>query len=875
MARHRNQQLHCRLHTGIAIIAAMPELTLPQLPITAALPELCATLEQHSNVVLQAPPGAGKTTAVPLALLGSDWLGDRNIIMLEPRRLAARSAAVRMAELLGEPVGQTVGYQIRAERKSSSRTRILVVTEGILTRLLQSDPELAHTALVIFDEFHERNLQGDLALALCLQSQEFLREDLKLLVMSATLDTEAVAGLLGNAPVVSSEGRSFPVHVHYLPPQQVPDDSRQLPQLMARRIVELIAHEDGSVLAFLPGVGEIRQVDAHLQELLPDREDLIIAPLFGDLTRQQQDAAIAPAPEGHRKIVLATNVAETSLTIEGIRIVVDSGLMRESRFDPNTGMNRLVTTQISQASSVQRCGRAGRLCEGLCLRLWSESRQQQMPQKNTAEILLSDLAPVMLELAQWGVRSADELRWLDLPPAGPVAQAQGLLQQLGALDADYRITAHGKAMLALGVHPRLAHMMLKSADWGLQRDACLLAGLLSERDIFRGEQRWDRDIHKRIEVLNGTRKSNSADRGAIQRIRQQAKIWQSQLADKAATTSIDELDRIGALLGLAYPDRIAQNRHDRERRFILSSGRGAHFSHDDPLALADYLVIAELDGHGRDARIQLAAQISEATLRELFTDLIEQQESVRWDAKAGRAIASQQTTLGRILLAEVPAKNISPQLLSRALLDALRQKGSHGLNSLPWSKEAESLRLRVEFLRQCASEYPDLVADLSLPDWSDAHLLDSLEDWLLPHLAGCHKLEHLQQLNMLNILQSQLEWSDQQRIEALAPAQFQVPSGSRIAIDYSEAPPVLPVRLQEMFGLAQTPAILDGRYPLMVHLLSPAQRPVQVTRDLASFWANTYAEVKKELRIKYQKHFWPDDPLTAQATNKTKKRMNS
>ena len=853
----------------------MSELTLPQLPITAALPELRATLEQHSNVVLQAPPGAGKTTAVPLALLDSEWLGDRTIIMLEPRRLAARSAAMRMAELLGEPVGQTVGYQIRAERKSSASTRILVVTEGILTRLLQSDPELVNTALVIFDEFHERNLQGDLALALCLQSQEFLREDLKLLVMSATLDTEAVAGLLGDAPVVSSEGRSFPVHVHYLPHQQAPDDLRQLPQLMARKIVELIAQEEGSVLAFLPGVGEIRQVETLLRELLPTRDDLIIAPLFGDLTRQQQDAAIAPSPEGRRKIVLATNVAETSLTIEGIRIVVDSGLMRESRFDPNTGMNRLVTTQISQASSVQRCGRAGRLSEGLCLRLWSESRQQQMPAKNTAQILLSDLAPVMLELAQWGVRTAEELRWLDLPPAGPVAQAQTLLQQLGALDADLRITAHGRAMLALGVHPRLAHMMLKSADWGLQQDACLLAGLLSERDIFRGEQRWDRDIHKRVEVLNGTRKNSSADRGAIQRIRQQAKIWQSQLPEVTGSTNIDELDRIGALLGLAYPDRIAQNRHDRERRFLLTNGRGAHFSHEDPLALADYLVVAELDGQGRDARIQLAAQISEPALRECFAELIEQTESVRWDSKAGRAIASLQTSFGRILLDESPAKNISPELISRALLDALRQKGQHGLNSLPWSKEAQSLRMRVEFLRQCKEEYAEEIVGLDLPDWSDSHLLETLEDWLLPHLAGFSKLEQLQQLNLLNILQSQLDWNDQQRIDALAPSHFQVPSGSRIAITYEERPPVLAVRLQEIFGLAQTPAILAGRYPLMVHLLSPAQRPVQVTRDLASFWANTYAEVKKELRIKYQKHFWPDDPLTAQATNKTKKRMNS
>ena len=848
-----------------------------ELPINAALPELLTALSQHNNVVLQAPPGAGKTTAVPLALLDSDWLGDRNIIMLEPRRLAARSAAARMAELLGEPVGETVGYQIRAERKISTRTRILVVTEGILTRLLQSDPELAQTALVIFDEFHERNLQGDLSLALCLQSQEYLREDLKLLVMSATLETEAVAGLLGDAPVVNSEGRSFPVHVHYLPHQQVPEDNRQLLALTARKIRDWMDEHQGSLLAFLPGVGEIRQVEVSLRELLAGRDEIILAPLYGDLSKQQQDAAIAPSPAGKRKIVLATNVAETSLTIDGIRMVVDSGLMRESRFDPNTGMNRLVTTNISQASATQRCGRAGRLSEGLCLRLWSESRQQGLARKNTPEILLSDLAPLMLELAQWGVRDVGELSWLDQPPPGPVAQAQELLQQLGALDGEYRITEHGSAMLALGTHPRLAHMMIRSRDLALQSTACLLAALLSERDIFRGEARWDRDIQKRVDILQGKSKHPSADRGPVQRIRQQAKTWQGQL-DKApgkkalqdSTCEIDELDRTGVLLGLAYPDRIARNRRDRERRFLLASGRGAHFSHDDELALADYLAIAELDGQGRDARIQLAARISESALREYFADLIEQSESVRWDDNAGRAVASERTTLGRIVLDEQPARNISPELLSRALLDAIRQKG---LAILPWTGEADALRARVQFLRRNHEQFPDLLANLSLPDWSDETLTNNLEDWLLPHLQGLSKLEQLKQLNLHSILQSQLDWPSQQQIDELAPTHFVVPSGSRIAINYAEEEPVLAVRLQEMFGLAQTPAILKGQHPLMIHLLSPAQRPVQVTRDLASFWVNTYEQVKKELRIKYQKHYWPDDPLTARATNKTKKRM--
>ena len=843
-----------------------------ELPIRDVLPTLLDTLASHNNAVLQAPPGAGKTTAVPLALLGSPWLEGRKIIMLEPRRLAARSAAARMADLLGESVGKTVGYQIRAERKISRDTRILVVTEGILTRLLQSDPELADTALVIFDEFHERNLQGDLALALCLQSQEVLREDLKLLVMSATLDADAVATMLDDAPIITSEGRAYPVEVEYLPHQQVPDDPRQLPALTSRKIRELIECHDGSLLAFLPGVREIRQVESDLLEALAERQDIVIAPLYGDLKKQQQDAAIAPCPDGRRKIVLATNVAETSITIEGIRLVVDSGLMRESRFDPNTGMNRLITTQISQASAIQRTGRAGRLSAGHCLRLWSESTQRGMAKKNTPEILLSDLAPVMLELAQWGATDASELRWLDLPPPGPVGQAQVLLQQLGALDDKLRITEHGNDMLSLGAHPRLAHMMLKSVRLGLPREACLLAALLSERDIFKGEQRWDRDLHKRLKVLDGKSGPGSADRGAIQRIRQQASTWQKQLPTLSGDKSghIDEMDQCGVLLALAYPDRIAQNRRDRDRRFVLANGRGAHFSHDDALAHAPYLVIAELDGQGRDARIQLASAISAESLEIHFDDLIETTESVRWDEQSQRAVASERTTLGRILLKEQPAKQVSPEMLSRALLDAIRQKG---LASLPWDKESTALRDRVAFLSGVREEYADALAALALPDWSDDALLGTLEDWLLPHLTNMNRLEQLKQLNLTSLLQAQLPWPLPQQVDELAPSHIVVPSGSRIAIDYGENPPVLAVRLQEMFGLGQTPSILHGRYPLMIHLLSPARRPVQVTRDLASFWGNTYHEVRKELRIKYQKHFWPDDPASAQATNKTKKRM--
>ncbi|AWF81091.1 ATP-dependent helicase HrpB [Microbulbifer sp. A4B17] len=848
------------------------------LPIQSILPKLLQTMSGHSNVVLQAPPGAGKTTAVPLALLNEPWLNGKNIIMLEPRRLAARTAAARMASQLGERVGETVGFQVRGERKSSRRTRILVVTEGILTRLLQADPELVSSALVIFDEFHERSLQADLSLALCLQSQEYLRDDLKLLVMSATLDTDAISSLLNNAPTITSEGRNFPVDIEYLDQREEPEGPRQVPSLMASKIVQSLRREEGSILAFLPGVAEIKQVETLLTERLNEdnnHQNIVIAPLFGDLSREQQDQAISPPAEGVRKIVLATNVAETSLTIEGVRIVIDSGLMRETRFNPNSGMNQLVTSNISQASATQRTGRAGRLSAGYCLRLWSEGRQRSLNSKNTPEINRSDLAPLALELAKWGVNDVSELYWLDTPPPGPMAQAQQLLQQLGAIDEKLRITPHGTSMLTFGAHPRLAHMLVTSVDWGLQQQACLLAALLSERDIFRGEARWDRDIGKRIQLLKSQGNDHRGDRNAIHRIRQQAKTWLSQLIEFTPSTDkpqqvLDSSDEIGVLLGLAYPDRIAKTRGDSARRFLLSSGRGAHFSHDDALALSEYLVIADLDGQGRDARIQLAAELSLEALKAAFAPLIKDEITVGWDNASGRAEALQQSRLGSLILHQQSTKEVPAEALSLALLKAIRERG---LSSLPWSPEAKQLCSRVEFLRQ-SQGCEDLLADTPVPDWSDDVLLETMQDWLLPHLQGLHKLEQLAQLDLINILRGQLDWNFQQKLDELAPSHYLVPSGSRIRIDYRETPPILAVRLQELFGLAQTPTILSKRYPLMIHLLSPAQRPVQITRDLANFWANTYQEVKKELRIKYQKHYWPDDPLTAVATTKTKKRMD-
>ena len=849
------------------------------LPVTQVIPDIQQTLLAHQRLVLQAPPGAGKTTAVPISLLDQPWLANKKIIMLEPRRLAARNAASRMAFLLGEEVGNTVGYMIRADRCFGKQTRILVVTEGILTRLLQSDPELADVALVIFDEFHERNLHADLSLAFCLQSQELLRPDLKLLIMSATLNTEAVSKLLEQAPVIISEGRSYPVQNIYLPANAVMPDRYRLTDSVTQLLTKVITEEQGNVLVFLPGVREIKQVETRLQGWLAEQKQshVLIAPLYGDLTKAQQDRAILPCESGQRKMVLATNIAETSLTIEGITVVIDSGLQRESRFNPGSGMNRIETVFISQDSADQRSGRAGRLSAGKCYRLWTESQHKKLARHGSAEILMSDLAPLVLELANWGVTDVKELHWLDVPNEGSVSQARELLRELEAIGEDERITSHGKQLLDVGAHPRLAHMMVMAANHGQAYDACLLAALLTERDIFRGDASRTSDMQKRLDLLRHFKTAASHD-SAVDK-------WQCQLVIKTADQfyqkikqlnkkSIDTLTT-GVMLAFAYPDRIAQSRHTKDHRYVLSNGKGAVLDQFDELVGAEYIVVADLDGAQREARIYKAADIPLQQLEEYFAEHIEKISHVIWNAQTQRVEASKVIKLGALILEERVDESATQDAVHGALLEGVKQTG---LSCLPWSKDVLALKQRVQFINLQKQTNPALahqLAQLDLPNMDDDYLLQHLDEWLLPHLTGQNSIKKLQSLNLLNILAAAIPWQQQKLLDELAPTHIAVPSGSRIAIDYSDPKvPVLAVRLQELFGQKQTPAIINGQFNVLIHLLSPGYQPMQVTQDLASFWKSTYFEVKKELCGKYKKHYWPDDPLTAQATSKTKRFMD-
>jgi ATP-dependent helicase HrpB len=853
------------------------------LPVNQVIPDIRHSLLARNRLVLQAPPGAGKTTLVPLALLDQPWLGDGKIVMLEPRRLAARNAAARMAYLLGEPVGETVGYQIRAERCAGARTKILVVTEGILTRMLQRDPELAGYALVIFDEFHERNLHADLSLAFCLQSQELLRPGLKLLVMSATLDTDAVSQLLDNAPVIISEGRTFPVENIHLPANAATPERNRIADVVTTLLMKVLADETGNVLVFLPGVREIKQVESGLKTRLGGiaRDQFIIAPLYGDLSKAQQDQAILPCADGTRKIVLATNIAETSLTIEGVSVVVDSGLQRESRFNPGSGMNRLDTVFISQDSADQRSGRAGRLGPGKCFRLWTQSQHNKLAPHASPEILISDLAPLMLELANWGVREVTELHWLDTPNPGAVAQARELLLELGALDSHDSITPHGRQLLDTGAHPRLAHMMVRGAEAGHGYDACLLAALLTERDIFNAGER-SADIAPRLGLLRAFKDSKSTNAGAntqqcrlVMRSADRFHRTIRRLVRRNDLTEFDRHDLPGVLLAFAYPDRIARARHTADNRYLLSSGKGAFLDQGEALASEEFIVAAELDGRQREARIYRAAGISLQQIETHCADLIAIATSVSWNPQSQRVDAVTRTRLGAIVLDERQAESANPEDVLAALLEGVRL---NGLDCLPWSKHALQLRQRIRFLhtqKQLGTVADPQLDALELLDLSDEHLLQNLETWLLPHLDAHNSIKKLQALDIHAVLLGMLSWQQQQTLDTLAPTHVTVPSGSRIAIDYSDpTAPVLAVRLQELFGLLHTPAVINNRFNLLLHLLSPGYKPMQVTQDLASFWRTTYFEVRKELRGKYKKHYWPDDPLTAQATSKTKRRMN-
>ncbi|TPG06445.1 ATP-dependent helicase HrpB [Rhodanobacter glycinis] len=880
----------------------------PVFPITPLLPQICDSLAAHPRLVLEAPPGAGKTTQVSLALLDAAWLAGQKIVMLEPRRIAARAAAQFMAQQLGETVGETVGYRIRFESKVSAATRIEVVTEGILTRLIQHDPELAGIGAIVFDEFHERHLAGDLGVALALDVQATLRPELRLLVMSATLDGERVAQWL-DAPRISSPGRSFPVRIEH-PPARAQESIEHHVARMARQALE---ENDGDVLAFLPGWREIARTQAALAQTLPspigrgvggegtggawhlappvpssalvgapshpqgdslwvaggrrDGMSIEIVALHGELSLAEQQAALAPAETGTRRIVLATNVAESSITLPGIRAVIDAGLAREPRFDPNSGFTRLETVSISQASADQRAGRAGRVAAGTAYRLWPQSKRLEPARK--AEIAQAELSALALELAAWGVRadSIDAMRWLEPPPAGALAQARELLIRLAALDADGRITALGRRMLELGASPRLAAAALR-APIELRALIADLLALMEARSPLRGEQARSDDFRARLAALHAWRDRRGAttrgevDTGSLAAIEQVSKGWRRRLDVRTAASGVPDSHRVGELLLHAFPDRVARRDDSNPLRYTLANGRGARLHENTALHGEPWLVALDLRYDTRDSLILAAAPLDPRVLERDYPAQFTRERTLRWNDDRAAAEAFEEQRFGAIVL-ERRSVPVQPQDALPALLSAVRTKG---IDVLPWSDQTRRLRARVLALRAWMPE-------LGLVDVSDAALLATLDDWLAPYLDGKHRLDALKPEELSQALAARLDHEQRRVLDAQAPESLIVPSGQSRRLEYPDGePPVLAVKLQELFGLADTPRVGGGRIPVTLHLLSPAGRPIQVTQDLKGFWERTYPEVRKELKGRYPRHPWPDDPWTATPTHRARPR---
>ena len=855
-------------------------------PIQSLLPAIRASLQDHARLVLEVPPGAGKTTQVPLALLEADWLRGQKIVMLEPRRVAARAAAGFMAKQLGEAVGETVGYRIRFDNKVGPRTRIEVVTEGILTRMLQDDPMLEGVGALLFDEFHERHLAGDLGLALALDVQAGLREDLRIVVMSATLDGERLAGFL-DAPRLSSAGRSYPVEVAHFPARR----EEAIEHQTKRAIEHALAMHPGDLLVFLPGQREIARMEALLssspsgrgvgvrvrdvhenaepssgaaRHLLPEGEgssNVEILALHGELPIEQQTRVLQPATDGRRRVVLATNVAESSVTLPGVRVVIDSGLAREPRFDPNSGFARLDVVSISQASADQRAGRAGRVAEGFAYRLWPQS--QRLEPQRRPEIAQVELASLALELAAWG---SDALRFVDPPPPGALAAARDLLQRLDALDGNRVITARGRRMLALGTHPRLAAMLLASDDPSRIALACDLAALIEARDPLRSRSDALAERWQALAAFRHGRVGADANRSALAAIDAASKQWRRRLRCDARPPADVPAHDLGDLLAHAFPDRIARQHPQDAKRYQLANGRMAKLFDDSAIYGEPWLVASELRFEAKDALLLRAAPVDERYLRHAFAAHFGEGDEVRWDATR-RALASERIArFDGIVLSSKPAGRVDPALAALALVDAVRDLG---LTALPWTESLAQWRVRVQCLRAWMPE-------LGLPDLSDAALLGSLDTWLMPAFAGKTRLDALDESSLGDALKSAVDWSLRQRIDQLAPTRIVVPSGMERRIDYllddhgEPASPVLAVKLQELFGLAQTPRVAEGRIALTIHLLSPGGRPLQVTQDLAGFWERTYPEVKKEMKGRYPRHPWPDDPWNATATHRAK-----
>jgi ATP-dependent RNA helicase HrpB len=826
---------------------------LPRLPIDTVLPDLKGCLARNQSVILAAEPGSGKTTIVPLTLLEAPWLSGKKIIMLEPRRLAARMAAKRMSDLAGDTLGGLVGYRIRFDKKISPDTRIEVVTEGIFTRMIQNNPELPNVGLVVFDEFHLRSIQSDLALALCLDILE-LRDDLKIMIMSATMDSSRVARLLGRAPVISGEGRCFPVTTHYL--------SRASSDYPVQRAVKAIhrslARDAGDILVFLPGAGEIRAV----QKQVP--EDVLCLPLYGNLPQKQQDMIFAASDK--RRVILATPIAETSLTIEGVTVVIDSGLMKIPLFSPASGLTTLHTVSISKASAEQRTGRAGRLGPGICYRLWLESEHHSKADFLAPEIIGADLAPLLLELLRWGVADPEELSWLDPPRTGSILQARELLAQLGAIDNKGTLTNIGRQLGTLPLHPRLALMLLHGREQGHGVLACRLAALLQNRDLFRGSKmHQSADIEDRLDILRlfeqeGTAmvRARGADPSLCRRILKEASQYQRILKVEKQNNTPKNFHESGNLLAIAYPDRIAMKKPGSSQH-LLASGRGVVLPDGDHLHQADFLVAANVDGGKKQGRIFLGAALTKDEIIHEHSHLLTREERVEWNSSRVDSVSV--LSLGSLEISRKTLPAADPEQVKECLMEGIRQNGIECLN---WQKKSRELQTRIETAHDMDPE--------KWPEVSDSTLLKNLS-WLAPYLDSIKSLKQLKKIDIYTILLSLLSWQKRQDLEHLLPTHYQAPSGSHIKLQYLPGEsPVLAVRLQEMFGATETPAFYHGKLPALIHLLSPARRPVQVTADLASFWQNTYPAVKKELAGRYPKHYWPDDPLIAQATARCKPR---
>ena len=819
----------------------------PPLPIDAALPSLTAALRTNNAAVLVAPPGAGKTTRVPLALAGEDWAKDRRILVLEPRRLAARAAAERMAATFGERVGETVGLRVRFGSKISRKTRIEIVTEGIFTRLILDDPMLEGVAAVLFDEFHERSLDADLGLALARDAQQGLREDLRLLVMSATIDAARIAGLLGGAPIIASEGRAFPVDTRY-----AGRDARPIEPQVADTIVRAMRADAGSLLAFLPGAAEIRRTQTQLENRAEASTDVVA--LYGALGGEEQDRAIAPAPPGRRKIVLATSIAETSLTIEGVRIVVDSGLARVPRYEPDVGVTRLETVRVSRAAADQRRGRAGRTEPGVCYRLWDEPQTAALEPYARPEILAADLSSFALDLAAWG-SAPEQLAFLDPPPRPALTEAKALLAALGAIDADGRITDEGRHLRRLPLPPRLARMVVDAARQGAALIAAEIAAIIGERGLG-GD---DVDLRGRLNVLHRDRSRRSRD------ARSMAERW-AEIAMTGASPKDETELSVGALIALAYPERIAKNRGGGAGALLLANGRGAAIDAASPLAREPFLAVAELSGSAAAGRILSAAPIALAEIEARFADRIEARDEITFDAASGSLRGRKSRRLGAVSLSDQHMRVEPNEATAKLLAEAIARSG---IERLPWSKALTQWRDRVMFLRASEGQ----AVDSAWPDLSDAALAESVSEWLAPTLLSKTGIGQITADELGTALRALLPWPLPRRLDAEAPTHFEAPTGSRVPIDYeAEGGPKISIRVQELFGLKSHPTIAGSKIPLLIELLSPAHRPVQTTRDLPGFWRGSYAAVRADMRGRYPKHPWPDDPIAAPPTRRAKPR---